>query len=304
MSTRDLKPLADDIETLLAAERIPPDPPDAARRRVRDRVEGTLGMVAVATAAGVATHTAAATTAAASAPAITAASAAAGTAGTATPAALLSLTSVKVAVVVIGAAAAVGTGAYVGSRIPTSSPPVVVAEKVAPRAARSHLPSIAAPHVSPAQVPIPMVVPPSLPAPAPIILPAPAPIAAPFAAAPQTVAPSPIAAASKRSAPPKIAPASAPAEIDDGLSAEQQLVERARASLGRGDNRQAIRLCVEHARRFPTGTLDQDREMIWIEALRAAGERDATRTHAEQYLRDFPRGMYRVKVDAVLAEIR
>jgi hypothetical protein len=51
-------------------------------------------------------------------------------------------------------------------------------------------------------------------------------------------------------------------------------------------------LVEEHARRFPAGSLVQEREVLAVELLRALGRAAEARARAAAFARTFPRSVY------------
>jgi hypothetical protein len=121
------------------------------------------------------------------------------------------------------------------------------------------------------------------PAPTPSAVPPPVP--APEASA-ATPVPSPSA-----SARPSVAAAG-------NLRAERLLLERATAALVRGDSGSALGTLREHARRFPRGELAEEREVLLIRALRAAGQNDAAEKRAKDFKSQFPSSLQQGTIDA------
>ncbi len=62
----------------------------------------------------------------------------------------------------------------------------------------------------------------------------------------------------------------------------------------------ALRITKEHARRFPSGNLGQEREVIAIEALRRLGQRDAAQKRATAFERQYPGSAHRSKIEQTL----
>jgi hypothetical protein len=77
---------------------------------------------------------------------------------------------------------------------------------------------------------------------------------------------------------------------------EAALLDGARAALGT-DPRRALALTQEHAKRFPHGTLIQEREVIAIDALSRLGQTDAARRRASDFERRYPGSAHQPKVD-------
>jgi hypothetical protein len=69
---------------------------------------------------------------------------------------------------------------------------------------------------------------------------------------------------------------------------ESSLVGRARAALRDSDRATALRLLDEHARRFPNGELEQERELLRVTALCDAGDSTAAANAAAAFRLAFP----------------
>lgn len=84
-----------------------------------------------------------------------------------------------------------------------------------------------------------------------------------------------------------------------GLAAELQQLRRIKALLPRSPRR-ALAAARVHARRFPHGTLGQERELLYIEALVRLGRVDAARKLGEQVLERPGSHAYRAQIRALL----
>lgn len=80
----------------------------------------------------------------------------------------------------------------------------------------------------------------------------------------------------------------ASAKAVDPLREELALVEGARRALAAGDSPRALRHVDDHARRFPSGALAVERDVLRIDALVAAGRRDEATTRARDFLAQHP----------------
>lgn len=88
------------------------------------------------------------------------------------------------------------------------------------------------------------------------------------------------------SAPPNVAATSSAAlEI---LATERALTNRAAEALAAHDSASALTALQEHARRFPTGRLAEDREALWIMALVRAGRSTEASRQVERFARAHP----------------
>ncbi|AKV03940.1 hypothetical protein AKJ09_10603 [Labilithrix luteola] len=123
-------------------------------------------------------------------------------------------------------------------------------------------------------------------------------------------------------APPAIAPTNVPPEMptidvrslpakDDsvkgaaanaGDTSEGALLRRAYAATPK-EPRQALALTAEHARRFPSSILAEEREVIAIEALARLGRGDEARGRAKAFFAAHPDSAYRLRVDDALSNV-
>jgi hypothetical protein len=71
--------------------------------------------------------------------------------------------------------------------------------------------------------------------------------------------------------------------------AELRLLEQARAAVAREDFVLALQLLVEHARRFKTGRLVEEREALCVKSLASLGRWSAARRAAAEFEANFPR---------------
>ena len=88
---------------------------------------------------------------------------------------------------------------------------------------------------------------------------------------------------------------------DDGPQAEVKLLERAQDAL-RSRPAEALALCNDHAQRFPSGMLVQEREVIAIEALVKTGRKDEARKRADRFRSRFPGSSHTRRLDALLGD--
>jgi hypothetical protein len=110
----------------------------------------------------------------------------------------------------------------------------------------------------------------------------------------------PAASDSAASAPrPANATTTAAPDPADSERAEVALLDRAQAALA-SRPADALASCDEHARRFPSGTLVQEREVLAIDALVRLGRRDEAEARAARFRQAFPRSGHLRRVDALL----
>lgn len=101
------------------------------------------------------------------------------------------------------------------------------------------------------------------------------------------------------SAPP---PAEAPAHEASTLADELVLLERARRSLS-SDPRATLSALDEHGRRFPSGVLAVERELMTLDALRRVGRKEEARRSAAAWLSRDPTGLHAPRVRAILESL-
>lgn len=144
--------------------------------------------------------------------------------------------------------------------------------------------------------------PPSRPTPAPVEdSPAPA-RAAPapsseIALAPPAPAPRRAKAARAVAPPPAPAPSGSASTLDDELS----LLAAADAALRDGDGARALGMVDAHARRFPKSALREEREVVRVLALCAAGRTAEARAASDALLRAHPASPYAARLRASCA---
>jgi outer membrane protein assembly factor BamD (BamD/ComL family) len=81
------------------------------------------------------------------------------------------------------------------------------------------------------------------------------------------------------------------------LRAERLLLESATAALQRGDAPTALSTLRRHAHLYPHGVLAEEREVLWVKALRAHGDDDGAERRAKDFRRDFPSSLQQGAVD-------
>jgi hypothetical protein len=93
------------------------------------------------------------------------------------------------------------------------------------------------------------------------------------------------------------APAAAP-DVAADTETEAHLLQRAQSALG-ADPGGALALAGDHARRFPGGSLGQERELIAVTALVALGRRPEAQARAAALLERFPGSAYRGRLESL-----
>jgi hypothetical protein len=87
------------------------------------------------------------------------------------------------------------------------------------------------------------------------------------------------------------------------FAAERPLLERARAALLNRNPASALAAISLHARRFPHGSLSEERDALRVEALVAAHRYDDARAAASRFHATYPGSMLTAAVDAALGTI-
>ena len=91
-----------------------------------------------------------------------------------------------------------------------------------------------------------------------------------------------------------------PAEqVLDALQAEMLLIAQARRALRAGTPTRALALLKTHATTFPRGQMQEDRRVLRIEALCAAGKGAQGRGEVVSFLRDFPDSAHAARVRSI-----
>jgi pyruvate/2-oxoglutarate dehydrogenase complex dihydrolipoamide acyltransferase (E2) component len=142
------------------------------------------------------------------------------------------------------------------------------------------------------------------PAPPALPLPAPAPPPAAPAVAPQPEPAAPRAVRAEN--PPARAEHAAKTEArerDRNLGAERGLIEQARTALAREQGAAALAVLDRHARDFPQGELEEERESLRVQALVGLGQSDQARKTGARFHRRFPRSIFGAVVDEALKSI-
>jgi hypothetical protein len=138
-------------------------------------------------------------------------------------------------------------------------------------------------------------------------LPAPASIATPRPITAPRLEPTPSALPPtiESQAPPAPVAVETPAPVGSGgLNAERVLLDRARFAFSRGDDGAALEALGVHARRFPRGLLEEEREALAIKALVEAGRGDEAKARGARFGARFPDSFLLPSVNQALGTIR
>jgi TolA-binding protein len=92
-------------------------------------------------------------------------------------------------------------------------------------------------------------------------------------------------------------PATPPPSSAGTLRGERLLLESATAALMRGDPTTALGTLQKHARQYPHGALSEEREVLWVKALRAQGNDAAAEKRADDFKRRFPSSLQQGALD-------
>lgn len=92
-------------------------------------------------------------------------------------------------------------------------------------------------------------------------------------------------------------------ERDRGLAAERALIEQARSALAREKSAAALAALERHAREFPQGEFEEERESLQVQALVGLGRFEQARKTGARFHRRFPRSIFGAVVDEALKSI-
>jgi hypothetical protein len=82
------------------------------------------------------------------------------------------------------------------------------------------------------------------------------------------------------------------------VRSEVELLQTASTVLG-GNPAEALQLCEEHRRFYPSGAMSQEREMIAVTALVRLGRQDEAYARAERFRLNYPKSAYLRQIDKV-----
>lgn len=84
--------------------------------------------------------------------------------------------------------------------------------------------------------------------------------------------------------------------------AERQLLDGARTALARGEHDATMRALAEHARRYPSGRLEEEREALAVRTLADASRLDEARSRAVRFRARWPRSLLLPAVEAAVSQ--
>lgn len=93
-----------------------------------------------------------------------------------------------------------------------------------------------------------------------------------------------------------------PADGAGDLAKEQELVDTARGALARGRAAEALAATEQHAARFPTGALAEERDALAVQAVVLDGRSVEARLRADRFVRKYPRSIFRAAVERAVAK--
>ena len=140
--------------------------------------------------------------------------------------------------------------------------------------------------------------------------------ATPATAAPAQAPPPAVAPATSRSTPQPATPPHAstgcpasssraperPTDTDRGLGRERALLDQARAALVGGEASIALAALDRHRRMFPDGHLEEERDVLRVRALLAAGRAKEAQVEAGGFLHKHPASLFRPAVEEAIAK--
>ena len=91
-------------------------------------------------------------------------------------------------------------------------------------------------------------------------------------------------------------PTASYASPDDGLAAEVQLLDQARAALSSGASTRALGLLAQHRRQYPRSRLANEAFVMRLDALSRSGQRDRARQMARAYLARQPNAPHAARI--------
>ena len=92
-------------------------------------------------------------------------------------------------------------------------------------------------------------------------------------------------------------------ERDRSLGAERALIEQARTALSREQNATALAVLERHAREFPQGELEEERESLQVQVLVGLERFEQARKVGARFKRRYPRSIFGAVVDEALKSI-
>jgi hypothetical protein len=107
---------------------------------------------------------------------------------------------------------------------------------------------------------------------------------------------------SRRNAPPAVDHAERAPRATSDLEGEARLLEQADADLRRGDASAALLRLTEHAEKYPTGALREEREGIRVVALCRAGREAEGKAAAQRFLARSPRSALATRIRAACGD--
>lgn len=88
------------------------------------------------------------------------------------------------------------------------------------------------------------------------------------------------------------------------LAAQRDLLDGARAALGRGDYASALGAVEAHERRYPSSVLSEEREALAIKALAGTGRHGEAEARAARFRSRYPNSIMLPAIDEMLGTIR
>jgi hypothetical protein len=104
-------------------------------------------------------------------------------------------------------------------------------------------------------------------------------------------------------APPKVVIASRSSAAEPDLRAERELLDRARAAFAAGDPAATLAAVDLHAKKFPDGRLEEEREALAVKALVGVGRYEEARLRGARFRSRFPGSFLSPAIEEVLRTI-
>lgn len=93
-----------------------------------------------------------------------------------------------------------------------------------------------------------------------------------------------------------------PVKVAPRPDVEVALLEQAMKALSSGDAKKALALTEQHGREFKGGLLEQEREVLAIEALVKLGRKAEAKTRGEKFRQRYPTSTHLLKVEGLISD--
>jgi outer membrane protein assembly factor BamD (BamD/ComL family) len=96
------------------------------------------------------------------------------------------------------------------------------------------------------------------------------------------------------------APAARPHPAESTAASELALLDQARRAIAEGSPARALSILDAYASRYPRGVMAPEASVLRVEALAAAGDRNAVKREGEAFLRANPSSPYAARVQSLI----